>query len=64
MAELWEWLPDIFDGYELTIKKDGYSLACFYETEPGMGIGYNSSTNPADALGELAIWLKTNNTRK
>lgn len=62
LAELWEWLPEENGGYWLVLEKDiastvivsvaGYK--CVGE-EPWMVS--EQDTNPADALGELAIWL-------
>lgn len=52
MAELWEWLP------EGTVLYKGISLTeAIYRSS-------KINANPADALGELAIWITTNNKRK
>lgn len=69
-TELWEWFPSYVNGsdcqYTLRLGKDIYNNTLIgYVWEAGEEwLVSKEDTNPADALGELALWMVENKKKE
>jgi hypothetical protein len=58
MAELWEWLPEEIDKRILTLEKETSGSVAGYSLSDDWIFNTGKARPAADALGEMAIWLK------